>query len=321
MGPPTNGEGFDMKGFPFMFPEEVSNTLDAASAANNGRPPATIRFGDKDVPNPTIKDPPSSYLGVAQKKWFLERLTRSTAPWKIWGHSFGTLNSRIDPLNLPPGLTTAKWPGQGFAQMHGGYVVDHAEICDVVRDRGITGLAIVAGDRHTFWAGRVSKALPPEKFEPVGVEFITGSISAQNTVEVTELTFPKNHPLRSLYLQDLPGGRVAPAINMTTLHGVRASLELARTGDPAKARALSNPDVAPHLDFLDLGGNGYATVRATANDLETEFVCIQRPLERSTSPDGGPLVYRVAHRVKRWRPGEAPQLEQRVLEGNPALSI
>src|SRR6185295_182107 len=67
MGPPTNGEGFDFKGYPFMFPEEVGNTLDAASAANNGHPPATIRFGDKDVPNPTKNDPPSSYLGVAQK--------------------------------------------------------------------------------------------------------------------------------------------------------------------------------------------------------------------------------------------------------------
>jgi alkaline phosphatase D len=319
--PPTKGEGFDFKGFPFMFPEEVSDTLEAGRAANNGRPPATLRFDGKDVPNPMKDEPPQSYLGVAQKKWFLERLTQSTAPWKIWGHSFGTLSSRTDPLNLPPGLTDKKWPGQGYGQMHGGYVVDHAEIMDVVRDKGVTGLAIVAGDRHTFWAGRVSKALPPQKFEPLAVEFITGSISAQNTVEVTELTFPKNHPLRALYLQDLPGGRVAPAINMTLKHGVRASLELARTGDKAKALALSNGDVAPHLDFLDLGGNGYATMRVSPSDLETEFVCIQRPLERSATPDGGPLVYRVAHRVNRWRPGEAPVLQQRVVEGEPPLAM
>ena len=151
------------KGFPYMFPEEVNDTLDAARAANNGRPPATIRFDGKDVPNPTKNDPPSSYLGVAQKKWFLERLTQSNAPWKIWGHSFGTLSGRTDPLNLPPGLAGRTWPGEGYAQINGGgYVVDHAEIMDVVRDRGITGLAIVAGDRHSFWAGRVSKALPPQ---------------------------------------------------------------------------------------------------------------------------------------------------------------
>src|SRR5262245_55356177 len=107
---------------------------------------------------------------------------------------------------------------------------------------------------------------------------------------------------------------------MTVLHGVRASLELAKTGDKAKALALSNPDVAPHLDFIDLGGNGYSTGRVTPGNLETEFVCIERPLERSTTPDGGPLVYRVAHKVNRWRAGEAPTLQQRVIEGEPPLA-
>ena len=47
----------------------------------------------------------------------------------------------------------------------------------MVRDEGITGLAIVAGDKHSFWAGYPSETLPPQPFEPVGVEFITGSIS------------------------------------------------------------------------------------------------------------------------------------------------
>ncbi len=44
---------------------------------------------------------------------------------------------------------------------------------------GITGLAIVAGDKHSFWAGYPCKTLPPQPFDPVGVEFITGSISHQ----------------------------------------------------------------------------------------------------------------------------------------------
>jgi alkaline phosphatase D len=113
---------------------------------------------------------------------------------------------------------------------------------------------------------------------------------------------------------------MAPAMNMTMLHGVRSSLELSKTGDKAKALALSNPDVAPHLAFVDLGGFGYATVRVTPGDLETEFVCIQRPLERNPAPDGGPLVYRVTHKVNRWHPGEAPQLQQCIVEGDPPLA-
>jgi alkaline phosphatase D len=50
-------------------------------------------------------------------------------------------------------------------------------------------------------------------------------------------------------------------------------------------------------------------------------VCIPRPLERSTTPDGGPLVYRVVHRAKLWKGGETPVLERVLLEGKLPLSI
>jgi alkaline phosphatase D len=88
-----------------------------------------------------------------------------------------------------------------------------------------------------------------------------------------------------------------------------------------KAVALRNPEVSPHLSFVNLGGNGYSTVTVTRDWLETEFVCIPHPLERSESPDGGPLRYRVSHRAKLWQRGELPRLEQKILEGSVAYSI
>jgi alkaline phosphatase D len=104
-------------------------------------------------------------------------------------------------------------------------------------------------------------------------------------------------------------------------HGVRSCFEYAKSFDRAKALALSNPDVAPHLEFVDIGGHGYATVRVTGDEMRTEFVCIPRPVTRSESADGGPLRYRVAHTAKLWRPGEAPKLEAQVIEGDVGLSI
>jgi alkaline phosphatase D len=62
-------------------------------------------------------------------------------------------------------------------------------------------------------------------------------------------------------------------------------------------------------------------VRASGDALECEFVCIPRPIERVTAPDGGPLAYRVRHRVPFWGKNERPRLEQQVLEGNPMLSL
>jgi len=70
-----------------------------------------------------------------------------------------------------------------------------------------------------------------------------------------------------------------------------------------------------------MGGHGYATVRCSADEMRTEFVCIPRPVTRSERPDGGPLRYRVAHSAKLWRAGERPQLTQQVLEGDPGLAI
>ena len=317
--------GVTSSNFPDLFPQEAMEVLDAGRTYNGGKPPATIRFGDKDILNFRRADPPQTILGAEQKAWFLDRLRSSRATWKIWGNSLGTLDWRADPQNIPASMGTP-WPGAGYAGFGGG---DHstayrerAEIYDLVRSAGITCFATVAGDRHSFWAGLAAKELPPKPFDPVGIAFITGSISAPGIIESHEHRLPKDHPLRALYLSDRAGeASPAPTVNMLLLHGVRSCLEYHRSGDIAKARALSNPALAPHLSFLDLGGHGYATVRVTGDAFETEFVCIPRPLERSATSDGGPLRYRVRHTARAWRAGERPKLEQRVLEGDPGLAI
>ncbi len=107
---------------------------------------------------------------------------------------------------------------------------------------------------------------------------------------------------------------------MLLRHGVRSCLEYAQSGDVSKARALSNPDLSPHLSFVDMGGHGYSVVRATSEAIETEFVCIPRPVTRSERADGGPLRYRVVHSAPLWRAGEKPKLVQQVLEGDIGLS-
>jgi alkaline phosphatase D len=115
-------------------------------------------------------------------------------------------------------------------------------------------------------------------------------------------------------------GAQHPAINLLLRHGVRSCLEYQRTGDLGAARRASNPDLAPHLSFLDMGGHGYAVLEVGAGAAQCEFVCIPRPLERSAGADGGPLRYRVRHRVALWRPGETPRLERVLAEGELGLS-
>jgi len=315
---------FSSKDFPNLFPEEIQVILDAGRNANGGKPPATLRFGDKEIPNFQRDKPPQTILGRTQKDWFLARLKASDATWKIWGNTTGTLDWRVDLQKLPAGLTKP-WPGTGYAGSgggdHGSAYVERAQIYDFVAREGITGFATVAGDRHSFWAGLAGKALPPQKFEPVGIAFITGSVSAPGLVESLEHKFPKDHPLRALFVADRGGPKPEPAVNMLLRHGVRSCLEYSKSGDLSKARALSNPDNAPHLRFVDMGGHGYTVVRASVEAFETEFVCIERPVERNEAPDGGALRYRVVHRAPLWKRGETPTLVQHVVEGDPKLSL
>jgi alkaline phosphatase D len=316
-------DGLSIPEFPELYPEEALRVLDAGRAALGGRPPQTIAFGSLELPNFRRDEPTQTMLGPAQKAWFLERLRASTATWKVWGNSLGTLDWRVDPQKLPAGMTKP-WPGAGYACFGGGgdwstCYCERAEIYDAVRSAGITGFVTVSGDRHSFWAGLSAKALPPLAFEPVGVAFITGSVSAPGIVEAYEHRFPKDHPLRALYVADV-GGAMRPAINLLLRHGVQTCLEYKRTGDLKQALAVSNPELAPHLSFLDMGGHGYAALRVEGDAARCDFVCLPRPLERSAMADGGPLRYRISHRVPLWQKGETPRLERTASEGDLGLS-
>ena len=143
------------------------------------------------------------------------------------------------------------------------------------------------------------------KFEPVGLSFVGGSLVSPGAMEGFEHGFKKPNPLRPLYVAYRPGAAKPDwTYNMPLRHGVRSSLEYAKVVRPRPGESAPNPDLAPHLEFVDMGGHGYATVRLTGTEMRTEFVCIPRPITRSERPDGGPLRYRVVHSAKLWEAGE-----------------
>jgi len=321
---PALGPLFERVPYPF-FPEALSMQVDSGRAYAGGHPPGKIVFGDRSIPNYRADQPPQSMLGAKQKAWFLDTLRKATATWKIWGSSLGTPDWRVDPQHLPAGMLPPDWPAwtDGYTVMNngdwGGVYHERGEIMDTVRDAGITGFAVLSGDRHSFWAGYAAKALPPAAFEPMGVSFVCGSITSPGMQEAHEHG-RKDHPLRRLFIADRADGRMEPTMNLLLNHGVRSALEYAERGDLARAHAASNPELAPHLAFVDMGGHGYGVVRVDGSTMSTEFVCIPRPIARSPGVDGGPLRYRVRHEVALWAPGERPRLRQTVVEGDVGLS-
>jgi alkaline phosphatase D len=316
---------FSNDDFPEFIPEEAIEILDAGKSFNNRNPPEAIAYGGLTVTNFRKDAPPQTILGFEQKEWFLGRLKQSNATWKIWGNTTATLEMRADLQNLPAGLTKP-WPGRAYAGCasgdHSTALLERGEVYDFVQEHGITGFATIAGDRHSFWAGLAAKSLPPRPFQPVGIAFVVGSISAPGIVEALEHLLPKDHPLRALYLGQAAGDATPqPTMNMLLRHGVRSCLEYEKSGNIEHARTVSNPELAPHLSFVDMGGHGYAVVHASGAAFETEFICIPRPLERSSVPDGGAVLYRARFRSPIWKIGESPKLESEVTEGDPRFSI
>jgi alkaline phosphatase D len=318
------GDPLGDKDYSQFVPQEVMEILDGGRAYNGGKPPDTITYG-VTIPNFRRNEPPQTILGEEQKAWFLKELSRSKATWKIWGSTTATLQMRTDPQNLPPEMIK-KWPGEGYANTNRNEMAEAiyelGQIYDHVRKEGITGFATVAGDRHSFWAGLAASELPPKRFQPVGVAFVGGSISTPGGLEAYEHNLKKDAPLRDLFLaQAKTDSKPQPTFNMLFRHGVRSCIEYAKTGDVNKARQLSNPELSPHLSFVDTGGHGYAVVHASSNQLETEFVCIPRPIERAQTADGGPILYRVRFLSTLWKKGESPNLKTEIVEGDPRFSI
>lgn len=138
--------------------------LDGGRAHQDGRPPEKISFDGHEVANFRRTEPSVTLLGAEQKNWWKRTMAASTATWKVWAASNGTLDWRADPQNLPEGLTRP-WPGRGYACFGGGDLGgmyrERAELYEFVRDRAIDGFVTVSGDRHSFWAGYAASTLPP----------------------------------------------------------------------------------------------------------------------------------------------------------------
>jgi alkaline phosphatase D len=224
---------FEPKGFPWFVPQEAIEILDGGRQFAGGKPPETIRLGGGELPNWRRGAPPQSMLGAAQKAWFLERLRSSTARWRLWGNSVGMLDWRTDLNNLPA-EAGPRWPGAGYALLAGddwsSYRAERAEILDLVRRERIAGFATLAGDRHAFVAGLLSAGLPPQRFEPVGAEFIVGSVSAPGLFEAAKYNVPARPGVR-----DLPG---APRAGDQPLAPPRRARE---PGAPAHPRPATSP--------------------------------------------------------------------------------
>ena len=257
---------FSSDDFPEIVPQEAMEILDAGRTWNGGKPPATIRYGGTDVPNFFKDRPAQTILGAEQMAWFLEKLRASKATWKIWGNTTATLDMRADPQNIPAGVSKP-WPGAGLRRIRRrrSQLRVHRTRRDLrfrprSRDHRIRHRR---GRSPQLLGGLCREGAAAGKIRTGGNRVRDGiDLSAGNGRGESNIVFPKEHPLRPLFLGQASGDtKPQPTVNMMLKHGVKSCLEYTKTGDIAAARAATNPDNAPHVSFVDMGGHGYSVVR------------------------------------------------------------
>ena len=126
--------------------------------------------------------------------------------------------------------------------------VERGEIYDFVRDHGITGFATVAGDRHSFWAVWPRSLFPPKPSSLLEWLSPPAQFQLLDWSKLSNIISKGPSPSTVFCWAGSSGLRSRPTVNLLLRHGVRSCLEYSRSGDIAKARALTNPTF--HRIFL-----------------------------------------------------------------------
>jgi alkaline phosphatase D len=172
-------------------------------------------------------DPRRSLLGARQKAWLKAGLARSRASWKIWGSTL-----MMEALEYAPGLpfNLGQWDG---------YAAERRELMEFLLSERIGDVAVVSGDIHTFFAGRVTTTGTFD--QPTGaVEFVGGSISSE---------------------------------------GIPDTIADERYKDQLGAFTDNVRDLNPHMSFADTRHRGYCVFTCDRNQLTVDFRAPRTALE------------------------------------------
>jgi alkaline phosphatase D len=115
-------------------------------------------------------------LGAAQKAWFLNQVTQSTATWKLWANEV-MLNQYLFGPPLAPAtifFDLDQWDG---------YPEERAEILAAIEAAGVKNFVALSGDAHLFMAGYLKSDFNDANSAPMGVELMVGAVSSGNYLD------------------------------------------------------------------------------------------------------------------------------------------
>jgi alkaline phosphatase D len=181
-----------------------------------------------------IEDSKRTMLGTAQKQWFLDQVTHSTATWKLWANEVMLMQLKVAGFIY---VDLDQWDGYGK---------ERQALLNSIHSSGVKNFIALTGDLHTFLAGYLRSNFDNIFSSPMGIELMVGSISSANLAEAIESSI------------DLPSSPL-PARQF----GVPPNLlePLIRANNP-------------HIHYWDSSTHGYALLTLTASELTCVYKAV-----------------------------------------------
>ncbi|MGB0217727.1 MAG: alkaline phosphatase D family protein [Sinimarinibacterium flocculans] len=142
-----------------------------------------------------LNDPTRQLLGVPQENWLTDRLTTSTARWKLLGQQVMFAQLRL--ASLPDlsllGITLAEELLAINADQWDGYPAARDRVFDAIERAGVDNLVVLTGDIHSSWGCElyrdpgelvtlldniVGDPLDLGLIKALGVEFVSPSVTS-----------------------------------------------------------------------------------------------------------------------------------------------
>ena len=198
-----------------------------------------------------------SILGTTQTQWWKDKMTSSSATWKVWGNEvmLSRLWADLRALAPPPYNAVYVVNCDGWD----GYPSHKAELMGYLKAQNVQNVVAITGDLHAFQCGVVRDVPDPATGTPVLLDFVTAGISSS-----------------SFYSYLKAGSAGSPLASLVAT--------------PATFEAIAGAN-NPDLQYHDHDAQGYATAVVTPTQMVVTFNKV-RPLNGDGTVPAAPLLKR-----------------------------
>ncbi|CAM3957441.1 alkaline phosphatase D family protein [Roseateles saccharophilus] len=163
---PLTGQQIGSIGARYMVPQTSLVQVEAAKIAAGA-----------SLPDPLAL---VSMLGGAQRQWWVQTMTTSTAQWKVWGNEVSLLRMGIDGAKIPTAPAAFKQKFLLDCDQWDGFNAERKYLMGQLLAKGVQNVVAVTGDIHAFYAGVVMADYDAATPVPALVDLVTAGVSSNS---------------------------------------------------------------------------------------------------------------------------------------------